>query len=303
MRSLLLLLLPACGIAADPPITALTFAPDGRVVIGSQAGVRVLSWPEMKPQRNINTHQAHVNDLAFSPQGDVLALAGGAPAEEGAVELFRWPGGDLIHRLKGHRDLVQSMAWSMDAKRIATAGADGICLVHEVSSGRTVTKFDGHTGRVLAVAFLPGDKLVLSAGTDQSLRLWDAATGKAIRAMENHTAAVQALAARPGLPAEALPIFASAGTDRTIRLCQPTLGRMMKFKRLPTVPLCLCWSPDGKQLLAGCADGRVVTIDPDSLDTLAEIKVIEGPVHCLAVKGNARIAAGEKGQIKRVDGP
>ena len=51
----LLALLPAPdGLASEPPVTALAFAPDGRSVLaGSQAGLVVRSWPDLKPVRNL----------------------------------------------------------------------------------------------------------------------------------------------------------------------------------------------------------------------------------------------------------
>src|SRR5262245_30852993 len=51
-----------------PPITALAFAPDSKSLLaGSQAGVRQLSWPELKPLGTLKTTLASVHDLAFSP--------------------------------------------------------------------------------------------------------------------------------------------------------------------------------------------------------------------------------------------
>src|SRR5262245_55211599 len=92
-----------CGSTAfaAPPVTAVAFTPDGRsVVVGSQAGLEVRTWPELERVRTLATELAHVHDLAFAPDGKSLAAAGGAPAQSGVVELFRWPDGGLLHRMK-----------------------------------------------------------------------------------------------------------------------------------------------------------------------------------------------------------
>lgn len=297
--------LVATAQAAEPPITAVAFAPGGPVVAASQAGVRVLSWPDLKPQRKIDVALAHVHALSFSPAGDVLAVAGGTPAEEGTVELRRWPSGELLRRLSGHDDLVQAVAWNRDGSRVATASADGTCRVLDLATGKVVQTFAGHAGPVSSVCWLPGGKTIVSAGADQSLRVWDAASGRSLRALENHTGPVHALALRPGTPEGAQPVVATASSDRTLRLWQPAIGRMMKIKRLPSVPLSVAWSPNGSRLLAACADGRVRVIDPDTLELLAEEKAIEGWAHALAVPpaGRAVLIGGENGRLSRMTLP
>jgi WD40 repeat protein len=75
----------------------------------------------------------------------------------------------------------------------------------------------------------------------------------------------------------------------------------MKFKSLPAAVLSVAWRTDGKQLIAGCADGRVRIIDPDSLDVLADPKLLDGWVYTLAVPARGRevLAGGEKGRLAR----
>src|SRR5689334_20928533 len=96
-------LLGSIATAAQPPVTAIAFAPDGHsVVIGSQAGVVVCSWPELVQRRQIQTKLVSVHDLAFSPSGQALAIAGGSPAESGIVEIVTWPDGTLLQVCQGH---------------------------------------------------------------------------------------------------------------------------------------------------------------------------------------------------------
>ena len=69
--------------AAKPPITSVAFAPDGNSVVAcSQAGLHVYSWPKLKLRKTIEVAAPNLHDVVFSPGGDRLAVAGGAPAEE-----------------------------------------------------------------------------------------------------------------------------------------------------------------------------------------------------------------------------
>ena len=72
--------------AAEPPVTALVFAPDGTALIaGSEAGVTIYSWPDLKRLRDLDSVVDDVHDLRFAPNGKYLAVAGGVPAESGGV--------------------------------------------------------------------------------------------------------------------------------------------------------------------------------------------------------------------------
>src|SRR5262245_16338372 len=172
-----------------PPITALAFASDGKTLLaGSQAGVRQLSWPELKTLGTLKTTLAHVHDLAFSPHGDRLAVAGGAPGEVGVVEVFSWPDGKLKSRAEPQADLIYGITWSPDGRHLATASYDRTVIVLDAATGKRVHKLEGHSRGVLAVCYLPDGKTLVSAGADPSLRVWDVESGRAVRSAGNHTA-------------------------------------------------------------------------------------------------------------------
>lgn len=286
---------------AAPPITAAAFTPDGKaVLVGSQAGIEVRSWPELKVTGELKTELAHVHDLAFAPDGGSLLAAGGSPAASGVVEVWSWPAGKLVGRVKEHKDLVYRVAWSQDGSRWATASADHTVRVHAADGGKTPVTYEGHSRPVLAVAFLPDGKTVVSAGVDQSLQVWAADTGQPVRTLDNHVGAVNDLAVRPGTPADAPPVVVSVGDDRTVRLWQPTIGRLVRFTRLPTRPLAVAWSPAGDRLLTGGADGRLLVLDPDTLDVLKETAGPGGRIHTLVPGPGRELLVGGTG-LGRLD--
>ena len=287
-------------VVAAPPITAAAFAPDGKsVVLGSQDGIEVRSWPDLKPASRVKTELSHVHDLAFSPDGKTLLAAGGSPAKSGAVEVLKWPDGALVRRVADHKDLVYRVAFSPDGSHWATASADSSCRVYATDNGKLVARFDGHSRPVLALGFLPDGKSVVSVGVDQTLQLWEAATGKHIRTLDNHTAAVNDVAVCPASPANA-PLVATVGEDRTVRLWQPLTGRLVRFARLESVPRVVVGSAKGDRLLVGCNDGKLRVLDVDSLDVVSEKQGLEGRVHALALipKSDREVLLGGAGVAK-----
>src|SRR5687768_13941248 len=98
-----LVLLAAGPLAADAPspVTALLFAPDGKTLVAaSQRGLATYSWPELKLLERSKPPLSHLHDLAFSPDGTRLAIAGGDPQEKGGVEIVEWPGLKPVQRVE-----------------------------------------------------------------------------------------------------------------------------------------------------------------------------------------------------------
>jgi len=142
---------------------------------------------------------------------------------------------------------------------------------------------------------------VLSAGVDQTIRVIDPAGRQTIRSLENHTAPVRDLALRRGVR-DGPPMVASAGADRTVRFWQPTIGRLVRFARLPVAPTAICWTASGSHVLAACEDGRLRAVDPDTIAVTELPGQLEGWAHAVAMTpdGKAAILGGERGQLRRV---
>ena len=297
----------AAARGPEPPITAIAISPDGAVVVvGSQAGIETRSWPALGPLDGIKTELTNVHDLVFSPDGSLLAAAGGAPGQFGGVEIYNWPERKLLGRTQPHDDLIYSVAWSGDSARLATASGDQRLGVFQVDRTKppslTLSRMlEGHSRGILAASFLPGEERLLSAGIDETVRLWDISTGATLRTLSNHTRPVVSLAVRPGAGREGPPMAASAGSDRTVRFWQPTIGRLVRFIRLESAPLAIAWSLDGKSVSSACHDGHLRQIDPETAALLGDWPAIDGPAHALAVAQDGSVlVGGENGQLVRV---
>ncbi len=286
--------------AAEPPIAAIAFTPDGRsVVVGSQAGLAVHHWPDLKWQKKLDTELVSVHDLAFSPNGRSLAVAGGTPSEEGLVEVFAWPSGESLYVLSGHEDSVLAVAWQSDSS-LATASLDHEVAVWDVRTRKPVQRLKGHSRGVSALCFLAEEQLLISAGLDQNLRVWNTGSAELVRTLNNHTRPVHQLAPRPVVAG--IPLVASVSDDRTVRLWQPTTGRMVRFAKLNTIPLAVAWLPDGSQVAVAAADGHVRLIDPDTVEIIQDIPAVDGWAYSLSVHptDGSLLVGGRNGQLKRI---
>ncbi len=269
-----ILQLPATTWAA-PPVTATAFTPDKtQVVLGSQAGVEIRSWPELEVVATLSSAWDHIHDVRFSPNGTTLLVAGGAPSDEGGVEVWNWSDRQVGKRIATHEDVVYRATWSPDGTHWVTAGGDSVCEVRSAETSDRRTRYVGHSRPVLAIAYLPDGQSIVSGGVDTTVRIWDAETGEHRRTLDNHVGTVNSIAVRPGQTPDALPVIATASDDRTVRLWQPTIGRLVRFAKLPSIPRAIAWSQRGDRMFVGCDDGQIRVLDPDNVEIL---KTLEGP--------------------------
>ncbi|MFO1000984.1 MAG: hypothetical protein U0936_11630 [Planctomycetaceae bacterium] len=281
--------------SADPPITAAVFTPDGNgVIVGSQSGLRLLSWPSLSATDSLKTQLQNIHHVAFSPNGQQLLIAGGVPGESGTIEILDWPDRVLRSTISSHEDVIYQASWSPEGSTISTAGADGFCKVIDVVTGRVRSEFSGHSRPVLTVEYLDAEHC-LSGGVDQTIRLWKVADGSSLRTLNNHVNTVNLLARQTPASDRSFDQIASISDDRTIRIWQPRIGRLVKFVRLPSEPQRVVWSADQKSLHAATKASTIHTIDVATMKVTAEQLTTVGFPHELLLDSERKLlfVAGE----------
>lgn len=237
------------------PVTALAYSPDGKTLaVGTYQAVVLWDMEAGRVARTLGGLSGTVHAVAWSADGGLLAVAGGAPGALGEIRLYEAKAEfKFLRLLTGHTDVVYSLAFSPNSQTLAGASHDKTVRTWNVADGKPLLTFLGHSDVVYQVRFMPDGKSLISCGQDKAVRQFDAGSGQSIRNFEGHDGAVTALAVRPDGQ-----FIVSSGAEPRLRWWNPADGATVRFSDGHGAQVNdIAFSADGRWLAAASADRTV----------------------------------------------
>jgi WD40 repeat protein len=112
-------------------------------------------------------------DLAYSPDGRLVATAGGSRAK-----IWDALNGNLRLELPVLGELATSVAFSPDGSRLVIGTLNGAVAITDAHSGKVITMLIGHQGLVQAVLFSQAGQQVITGSIDGTVKIWEVQSGQ-----------------------------------------------------------------------------------------------------------------------------
>lgn len=161
------------------PITALAFSPNGeQLAVSGYYEVTIWNVADGQLVRRIGEMPERITALAWHPKRNLIAAAGGSPAQWGTVALLDPAGKAAPRILCDLSETALSVAFNPDGTQLAAGAGDRTIRLFDVSSGKQTRLVRQHADWVQSVAYSRDGQQIVSASRDRTARIMDAAKGE-----------------------------------------------------------------------------------------------------------------------------
>ncbi len=276
------------------PVLRCVFHPDGRHFLTQSEDGAVHEW-DTETGRLLRTvaEKSRAGSFALSVDGRRLALGfSKRPGQASVAQLYDTATGKPVGSPLSHPDEMYGTAFTPDGKRLATACADGMVRLWDVTTGRLLREGCPHDGLTIQELAISPDGQTLATATSVRIDaqasgaayLWNLKDGKRLGQPLRHRSGVLSVAFSPDGKE-----IVTGGLDATARIWNvatslPVGPPLAHTDEVWTVR----YTPDGQEILTGGMFGLNQWGRFPGLHMLAKLPVGSVHVQDLAVSPNGK---------------
>jgi WD40 repeat protein/tRNA A-37 threonylcarbamoyl transferase component Bud32 len=245
--------------------SCVAFSPDsaGRYLAAGYFDNHVDVWDiaDETVQRRLRGHTGFITSVAFHPQDERRLVSVG---EDRTVRIWDVPTEREVLQLHGHIDTCSGLAFRPDGRLLASASYDRTIRLWDATtqaSNQRQELYEFDVPReVRCVAISRVGQLFAAADMGGDVQVWDTSTGRSLRTFsDSFTATVFSLAFSPD--GQSIAAVAFAAPRRILKVLNVHTGQaVLEHFEIPEI-FAVEFSPDGKWLAIGLADGSVKLVD------------------------------------------
>jgi WD40 repeat protein len=170
--------------------------------------------------------------------------------------------------LRGHSNIIRSVAFSPDGQRIVSGSDDQTAKVWDAATGRELLTLTGHSDIIRFVAFSPDGQRIVTCSGDRTAKVWETANGRQLLTLTGHSETVASAAFSPDGQR-----IATACLDRTAKVWDTATGKeLLTLRGHSNWVESVAFSPDGQRIVSGGDDQTAKVWDAASGRELLTLK-------------------------------
>jgi WD40 repeat protein len=249
------------------------FSPQGIRAIGiSLLPALFIPFVTISAQESPDPRPRQVRGLAFSPDGSLLAAAGGDSLADGRLILWKT---DTFQLHWQHDETVgfARLAFSPDGRELALARFAPEAKLFDVASGEVTGELGDHPQYARSVAYSPDGERIVTGSYDRAVHIWNVANRELVSRLFIRSGPIYHVAISP----DGILLATADARDGAATLWNLTDGTQLhRFERLGSLVPHVAFSPDGGRLVVSSWTGGKGVFDTSSYNPLARIEGIGG---------------------------
>ncbi|TWU05297.1 Serine/threonine-protein kinase PknD [Symmachiella macrocystis] len=225
--------------------------------------------------------------LALAPDNQTFVTGG----PSGVAWMWNAQDGKLLHESRHGGDVIHAVAFSPDGRLLATGGdnTNSFIKIWDAKTGQPIERqfgppasedtFEtGHTQTVTSVQFSHDGRRLLTASLDGTARLWDVESGQQIQRLFGHNWWVRSATFRREQDTQGKAVdekrIVTTGQDGTAIVWSDETGQWtddtqirqgIPFRGHKGPVFCARFTPDGKHVVSGGYDRRILIWEPEAI--------------------------------------
>jgi len=232
-----------------------------------------------------------VTAIASDPRGQILAVSG----DDNAIRIVDMSTMNVMHTLEMHRDLIRTLAFSPDGRKLVSAGNDGQLIVWSRDHGFKVQQEMQGSPALACVTFSPDGQQMAAVGFDNTVYMIGQ-SGRDQPVFNCDCTDLRTVSYR-----DDGKILAVAGRTGDLHLFDPKTGEVIYEANLHRGRIhdIEFWRGANRLVSVG-ANGHAVIFDTQTMKLVNRIRVSTGKLFAVSILDRDHIAVAGSDNIIRV---
>jgi len=234
-----------------------------------------------------------VTAAASDPRGEWLAVAG----DDHAIRILDVATLRVTHTLKGHRDMIRTLAFNSAGTSLVSAGNDGQLIVWGRARSFEMIQQMQDTPALACVCFAPGISEMAAVGFDRKVYI----LGRPVDQTPQFSCDCNDL--RAVAYRDDRKVIAVGGRSGDLHLFDPASGNLIVDKHLHDGRIRdIAFHRDANSVVSVGEDGKVIVFDTETQRVLQQLQVTSGRLFAITVIDSQHVAvAGSDNTIRIVN--